>query len=330
MYTLLDGNPDLGKSTIVADLAARVTTGGPMPLETVGGSPADVILFAPEDVVGVTIRPRLRVAGADLKRVHVVQAMPEPGDEDALPTLSRRNIERIEEDIVERHARLVVVDPLMANLPDGVNPNHDAEVRRVLTPLSKLAERTGAAIMIVRHLNKDEDRPALYRGGGSIGIIGAGRSALLVAPDRTSPDVRILGHLKCNVARKASSLRYRIVEAEGAGRVEWLGTVDIPADELLRVPDRGDSADSGVLGAVANAFQTVLHDGPMLSKEAEEAVLAMTGASPKTIERGRARLALKATKTADGWMLSLRDKAAIVPPEGVADGLGGTEQPTPE
>src|SRR5213082_2214247 len=46
--TLLDGDPDLGKSLITLDLAARVTTGQPMP----DGSPGitgNVILIAPED-----------------------------------------------------------------------------------------------------------------------------------------------------------------------------------------------------------------------------------------------------------------------------------------
>ena len=48
--TLLDGDPDLGKSLITLDLAARVTTGQPMP----DGSPGikgNVILIAPEDDV---------------------------------------------------------------------------------------------------------------------------------------------------------------------------------------------------------------------------------------------------------------------------------------
>src|SRR5947209_1718961 len=62
--TLLDGDPDLGKSLITLDLAARVTTGQPMP----DGSPGiqgNVILIAPEDDVTDTIKPRILAAGAD-------------------------------------------------------------------------------------------------------------------------------------------------------------------------------------------------------------------------------------------------------------------------
>ena len=37
--------------------------------------------------------------------------------------------------------------------------------------------------MLIRHLNKSGGGHAMYRGGGSIGIIGAARSAFLIARD---------------------------------------------------------------------------------------------------------------------------------------------------
>ena len=63
-----------------------------------------------------------------------------------LPKLSRA-IERV-------GARLVVIDPIMAFLGENINSNSDKDVRSALKPLKQLAERTGAAGVIVRHLNK--------------------------------------------------------------------------------------------------------------------------------------------------------------------------------
>lgn len=62
-FNFHDGDPDLGKSLITLDLAARVTTGQPMP----DGSPGitgNVILIAPEDDAADTIKPRILAAGS--------------------------------------------------------------------------------------------------------------------------------------------------------------------------------------------------------------------------------------------------------------------------
>jgi RecA-family ATPase len=62
---MLDGDPDLGKSTITLDLAARVSRGFAMPPEMGAASePAGVLLMSAEDDLARTIRPRLDVAGA--------------------------------------------------------------------------------------------------------------------------------------------------------------------------------------------------------------------------------------------------------------------------
>ena len=85
-------------------------------------------------------------------------------------------------------ARLVVIDPLMAYLDSTVNSWSDQHVRAAFAPLTALAERTGAAILILRHLNKATGMSALHRGGGSIGIVAAARSGLLVAKHPDNPE----------------------------------------------------------------------------------------------------------------------------------------------
>jgi hypothetical protein len=64
----LSSDPGLGKSTVTIDLAARVSTGRPMPDGTGGGLPRGVLLLSAEDGLGDTIRPRLEAADADLDR----------------------------------------------------------------------------------------------------------------------------------------------------------------------------------------------------------------------------------------------------------------------
>src|SRR4051794_18186718 len=92
----------------------------------------------------------------------------------------------------------------------------------------------GVAVLVIRHFNKNVDTKALYRGGGSIGIIGAARSALAVAPHPNDDDVHVLVAQKGNLSRKAETLSYTIEEAEnGAPRIRWGNVVNLSADEAL-------------------------------------------------------------------------------------------------
>ena len=58
---------------------------------------------------------------------------------------------------------------------------------------------TGAAIVMVPHLNKTAGQKAIYRGGGSIGIVGVAPSALLAAEHPSGDGRKVLAILKTNL-----------------------------------------------------------------------------------------------------------------------------------
>ena len=95
-----------------------------------------------------------------------------------------------------------------------MNSNRDQDVRRALTPLKRMAERTGAAVVLVRHLNKTPGGNPLYRGGGSIGIIGAARSGMVVGKHPDDEELRVLAGQKNNLSLSPESLAYGIETAE--------------------------------------------------------------------------------------------------------------------
>lgn len=133
---------------------------------------------------------------------------------------------------------LVVVDPLMAFLSGDVNSNRDQDIRRVLYRLKLMAEKTGCAVVAIRHLNKMPGGSPLYRGGGSIGIIGAARAGLLVGVDPDDEHRRILAVSKSNLAAKPESLAYRIAgdELYDTARVVWDGASGHTAEQLVGRP----------------------------------------------------------------------------------------------
>lgn len=143
--TILDGDPDNGKSVLTTDLAARVTSGLTLP----DGTPtvaAGAVIVSAEDGAADTICPRFDAAGGDPKRALLL------GDEE--PFTIPGDTTRLERAVRQVGATLVVIDPIMAFLSGDVNSNRDQDLRRALTPLKRMAERTGTAVLLVRHLNK--------------------------------------------------------------------------------------------------------------------------------------------------------------------------------
>jgi hypothetical protein len=263
--TLLDGDPGLGKSTLTLDLAARRSRGWPMP-PLAGGvqvsEPGDVLLLSAEDDVARTILPRLVAAGADLDRVHSLDAIRVcESDADGQPVVLPLDVAPIEKVITENKVKLAIVDPFMAFLDGGLDSNKDSDVRRCLHKLKLLAEKHGIALILVRHLNKMVSvSAALYRGGGSIGIIGAARSALLVGRHPDKPQVHVLAANKCNLAAKPKSLAYTMEPAGNVARIGWMGEVDLSADDILAHP--GGKKKTKVQKCIDD-IRGLLSDGPM-------------------------------------------------------------------
>src|SRR5947207_562030 len=69
--TLVAGPPGLAKTTLLCEMAARISRGQ---LEgSLMGRPASVVLMSGEDSLANTLRPRCEAAGADLARVYFVE-----------------------------------------------------------------------------------------------------------------------------------------------------------------------------------------------------------------------------------------------------------------
>lgn len=241
---IIDGDPGLGKSTIGISWAATITTGGFWPDGEHAGTPAGVVILSAEDGLGDTIRPRLDAAGADTTRVVALTGVRRTDRDtgetyETPPTLA--DLTALEDAVRQVDAALVVIDPLMAYLGGDVNSYRDQDVRRALAPLAALAERLKVAVVIVRHLRKQKGS-AVHSGGGSIGIIGAARVGFTVGPDPQDENRLVIACSKTNIGTRPPALAYRLMpdELHGCARVEWLGAVEVTADDLTAERDRGD------------------------------------------------------------------------------------------
>ena len=242
---------------------------------------------------------------ATLRRCWTLATVPDGKNGDRLVSIPedlqvlRRGIERVE-------AELVIVDPLMAFLSGDVNSHRDQDVRRALAPLAKLADEVGVAVVVVRHLNKASGGSPLYRGGGSIGIVGAARSALLVAEHPEDEDRRVLARVKGNLAQPVPTLALALVEAaNGSVRVEWKGETSHTAAGLLNTPT--DPEERSAQTEAVEFLRDALRSGPVWSqqvkKDAKDASI-----SEATLRRAKTSLGVVSEKEADGsWSWRLPD-----------------------
>jgi hypothetical protein len=186
----------------------------------------------------------------------------------------------------------------MAFLSRSAAANADQCVRFALTPLKDMAARTGCAVLLIRHLVKQLLLRAIHRGAGSVGIIGAARTGLLVARHPDDPDLRVLTAPKSNLVKEAPSLGFRVRE-DGEGRpvVEWVGPVDLSADDLGRRPEKPERALRARERA-SDWLRGELAGGPRKSGEILAAAAA-AGIPENTLRRAKADLGVKAQQVHD-------------------------------
>jgi hypothetical protein len=285
--TLIDGDPDRGKSLLTLDVAARLTAGRPLPDGHTAAEPLSVVLVASEDGVRDTILPRLRTAGADVARVHVFLG-PKPDDKGYAAPLFPDDCELLRATLEVTGARLVVIDPLGAVLGRKAGGETGALVRQALGPLTWLAEQAGAALLIVRHLTKGgRGLRALYRGSGRIDIIGVARCGFLVGAHPEDDSLRVLACTKSNLAEPPPALGFRLLPGDaGEPIVAWTGPLDISADDLVLAPPRPYGA---ALAQARTFLAELLHNGPCVSEDAFRQAQA-AGISRRTLERAKAEL----------------------------------------
>jgi hypothetical protein len=281
---ILDGDPGVGKSLLTVDIAARLSRGGPMPNGATLDRPHVSLLLSGEDKVRDTIAPRAAAAGADLARIYVLAST--DGAHMSFPA----DLGTLEEEIRERRADLVVIDPIMAFLPPEVAANNDQCVRGVLNLFAVLAARTDCTILLVRHLRKAGAGKALHRGLGSIGIIGAVRAGLMAGPHPTDPDLRVVAPTKSNLAQSPPALEFRIgSDAHRRAVMQWTGELKIGADYL----DLPGSAPLQPRDVAVNWLIDQLARGPRQAVELYQAA-AEARIPERTLRRAKIDVKVKA------------------------------------
>jgi len=309
MVTVLAGSGGLGKSTVLLDIVARVTTGQPMPDGWLGlGEPTSVVIFTAEDALDSVVVPRLLLAGADLARIVTVGVKVGEGDERSL-MVTPADLAHLEAVVRAEGSKLIVFDPILSYVAADVNMHHAQDARRILAWLHRLAERLGVAVVGIHHWNKSQSPDPSMRLSGSAAIGQAARSVLVVGmdPRDSTSERRVLTLDKKNLAPPSTpSLAYRlVVERHPDGtegehpRVEWLGASPVTSRDLAATPEDPDRRK--VQREAEEWLRENLAEGPVPAAKAEA-----EGFDKRVMGRARKSVGVEVEQHARAWWWRLQ------------------------
>jgi len=307
--TLITGEPELGKSQITLNMSAIVTTGGIWPdNRKTQCKVGNVILISAEDSLEHTIRTRLEANSANMDKIYHLDGIGDYYSGNKLFNL-KSNLNELETMINDiKGVSMIVIDPLSAFIA-GVDSYKNTDVRSMLAPLSKLAEKYDIAIVGVEHPPKSSNGKAINQVGGSKAFIAAARSAYLVSKDPQDEKRSLFLRIKNNLTSHSVGISFRLEEVilptGEISKVVWGDEpVKITADEVLAYYNQTEFQHNKE--SRKKWLQEELADGPKNAAEVEKKALNQ-GMTEKQLRTTKEYAGVSSDKTDfdGGWDLSL-------------------------
>lgn len=267
--TIFGGNAGLNKSTLCLSIAASVTNGTPWPDGTACKA-GEVIIMSSEDDPSDTMKPRLRLAGADMTMVHnlsFVKVTDSKGNIDFEAFSFVHHLSELERLLINNpQISLLIVDPITAFYSGIKNPFDVSEIRTALAPLIKVLAEYDVAMLALMHLNKSEGASAQNRFNGSGAWVQVARSVWLVDRNPDDEMSRLLLPVKNNLAPDTAGNVFDIEIKDDHPVLTWLNDpIYLTADQHLggsaagKKPTKVDDA--------ATWLKDLLESGPVLKTE---------------------------------------------------------------
>jgi hypothetical protein len=301
--TILDGGPDAGKSWLWMALLAGLTGSKvcplPEPLNNGANEIQSGLILTTEDDPAKTIRPRLDYLGADPKRIKIVQRR--NAEEMFFTAMDARDIAQL---IKETTPDIVIIDPLTlyASTEQGFDSNKATSVRKMLTPLIKVARETNCAFLVNRHFRKTSGK-AMHQGIRSIDYAATARSMIMVVKDQADPsgNPRIVSHFKSNLTERMREGLMFSLDKSQTPPFQWEGTCEVNPDELTDYEGALNSRDErSRLGEAVEFLQQILADGPVPVQEVQKQASQFFIAD-RTLRRAREKLKVVSEQTGGGF-----------------------------
>ena len=284
--TIIAGDPGDGKSTMMMNLIAEISKGGTMPDGSQIGRPSKVIYQCSEENAGDTIKPRFESCGADCTRIGFINEELHEG-----LTLDDDRIGRM---ITEFRPRLVVIDPIQAYLGSNSDLMMATRARKLMRRLSFWASENKCAIVLIGHLSKSDGKKDLYRSFGSIDVVAAARSVLMVERDPEDWDLRVVKQVKNNLAPTGDNLFFSLTREDG---FKWVSNDSGNCDLTLKMKQNLPK-NKHELAAIL--IKDTLAEGDVESTRIQ-GIMKKYGIGSKTMQETKERLGVTSYRKMRKW-----------------------------
>jgi hypothetical protein len=276
---MISGDPNVGKTWLALDIAARLSKGLAWPDDSPGPEIANSLYLSVEDNPADTLRPRIDSLGGDPSKIVIIN----PDYSDFITFAEQDGIKKLEQEILKiGNVRLVVLDPVL-DFSGGINPNAAEQVRAFLTPLIHIAEKLNLALVLIAHLNKAQSQSAIYRTGGSTSAwLGKCRAAFMIFRDNEEKKKRYISAIKSNLAQDDPP---QLSFIPNSGRLIFEKVIEeVDVDEQLNPQLRGQDGEKEESSFAVKWLRDALKDGPVDGKEIKQAAREC-GIAESTLKR---------------------------------------------
>lgn len=309
--TLLTGESEAGKSTLLGALTAAMTQGRDL-LTGTRGPAGKVLVFSPEEDPSIHLMPRWEAHEADISKIVLGDYGP---DQQLLHRMQLPAEARQLGRCVSTHGvRLVIIDPITSYLAGAAERLDDIGVRNLLDSVQSIAQETGCAVVITRHPRKQRDGTALDRVAGSAAWTQHPRVVLATGRDPEAEDVRVLACGKNSFRMNVPSLEFRLNVVGGGVQCQINGQSKLTAKDI-----GAESSDAAQRDAIteATAFLTeTLREGPLPQKDIKR-LADENGISWATLRRAKVKMKVTSHPIgANGQRYQEWRPPAVTEPEG--------------
>lgn len=241
--------------------------------------PKTVMYLSGEDSFEVTLRRRLRKAGADMKRV---LTMDFSSQLDAGISTDSPALEKV---IDLYRPDLLVIDPLESFLGERVKMAERNSMRQAMKPLLKYGEQYGLTTLIIAHSNKGKSVWGRKRLADSSDLWDIARSVFLLG--RTPDKHRYISHEKSNYAPLQKTIIFDITPDETVAFVDYSELTDREFVLADTWDNQGKSTRTDAKEFIVDTLQQA--NDPIPVKELDELGDAI-GISGTTMKRAKTEL----------------------------------------
>lgn len=201
--TVLASQAGMGKSRLLAYIAAHITNGALLPThQELTCEPGHILIFDSEQDCSRTIRTIYEASGVDLRYIHFIKSTVTPNMRNRERLFSLKDdidtLKKICKQITD--IRMVIFDPITSYLGNNIKLNASEDIRRVISPLADIAEKNNVPVILITHMNKDGksfDFMERILGSGAFGQLARSVVGLVKHPEEDQ--LKLLISAKCNL-----------------------------------------------------------------------------------------------------------------------------------